>query len=72
MGFSEAMVGLVLIIIVLAVFIPVTGQLLPTMINDMGAGVGVMVSSVVIVIFACALFIFMRQSMNRDNSMQVN
>jgi hypothetical protein len=71
MGFPDAMIGLVLIAVILAVFVPITAELLPTMIGDMGAGVGMMVSTIVVVILACALFIFMRQSMSsKDEMMQ--
>ena len=66
MGFTEGFMGLLLIVIVLAVFIPITQELLPTMIGDMGAMTGVMISSTVVVIIASALFVFMKQAMNRD------
>jgi len=66
MGFLEAMIGLVIIVIILAVFIPITGELLPTMIGDMGTSVGFLVSTIVVVIIVCALFIFMRQTMSND------
>ena len=66
MGFMEAVIGLVLIMIVLLVFIPITQELLPTMIGDMGATTGIMVSSIVVVIIAVALFIFVRQSTGQD------
>jgi hypothetical protein len=71
MGFSEALMGLVLITIILAVFIPLTGELLPTMIADMGPMTGLMVSTTVVVIIVCALFIFMRQSMGQEDHMQM-
>jgi hypothetical protein len=67
MGFTDAMIGLVIIVIILAIFIPITGVLLPTIIGDSGAAVGLMVSTIVLVILASALFIFMRQSMEQDH-----
>jgi len=63
MGFSEAVLGLTMVVIVLAVFIPVTAQLLPSIIQYSGAMTGMMVSTIVVVIIAAALFMLMRQSM---------
>jgi len=70
MGFPDALIGVTLIMIVLAVFVPVTAVLLPTIIGDSGAAVGMMVSTIIVVILACTLFVFMKQSMSNNNSMQ--
>jgi hypothetical protein len=66
MGFLEGVVGLLIIVIILAVFIPVTNLLLPIMIGDMGSLTGIMVSSIVVIIIVSALFIFIQQVMHRD------
>jgi len=71
MGFLKAFLGLMVTIIVMAVFIPVTTELLPTMINDMGAATGMMISSMVLIIIACAIFIFIRQSMSRNENADI-
>lgn len=71
MGFMEAFMGLLLVIIVLVMFIPVTQELLPSMVASMGSATGMMVSSIVLVIIACAIFIFMRQSMGQEDHMQM-
>ena len=68
MGFMEAFIGLLIVVIVLAVFIPLVGALLPTMIGDMGSLTGMMISSTVVVIIASAIFVFMRQSMDRGHA----
>lgn len=66
MGFQTAAIGILILVIVLAVFIPITQSLLPTMIGDMGGAVGLMISSLVVVIIASGMVVFMRQSMNKD------
>jgi hypothetical protein len=66
MGFVEAMIGLLIIVVILAVFIPITGELLPTMITDMGTATGIMVSSIIVIIIVSAIFIFIRQVMAKD------
>jgi hypothetical protein len=70
MGFQTAIIGILILVIILAVFIPITGALLPTMVGDMGVTLGMMVSSVVLVILASGIFVFMKQSLNRNADSQ--
>lgn len=67
MGLMEAMIGIVTILIILAVFIPITGELLPSIIQYSGSTTGMMVSSIVVVIIAVALFVFLKQVTSRED-----
>jgi hypothetical protein len=71
MGLMEAMIGIVTILIILAVFIPITQELLPDIIQYCGSATGMMVSSIVIVIIVGALYVFINQMMNRESHAEI-
>ena len=67
MGLLEAFIGIVIMIVIIAIIIPITQELLPTMIGDMGVTTGIMVSTTVLVIIVCTIIVFIRQSMQPDD-----
>ena len=70
MGTMQAMIGIVILVIVLVVFIPITQELLPSIGQYSGATVAMMVGSTVVVIIAVGLYMFMQESMNRHADIQ--
>jgi len=66
MGLLEAFIGIVIMIVIIAIIVPITQELLPTMIGDMGAATGMMVSTAILIIIICTIIVFMRQSMQPD------
>ena len=66
MNFAVGLIGIFVFLITLTVVMPVTGELLPIMIGDMGASVGIMVSMSILVLIAGAIFIFINTVMGRD------
>jgi hypothetical protein len=65
-GTMQGVFGLIMVLVALIVFFPITNQLLPTIVGDMGAGVGIMIQSIAVIIVACALFVFVKQSTSNN------
>jgi hypothetical protein len=60
MGFLEGLIGLVIFLVVLIVFVSISGSLLPTIISDSGSTVGMLISSMVIILIVGAFYLFFR------------
>jgi uncharacterized membrane protein YczE len=62
----KEMLGFIMVMIVIAVFIPITQELLPSMGDTMGPSVVMMVSSIVVIILVSAIYMYFNSTMGED------